>query len=351
MIAQDVQTHTPTTLISIFSAAIAPRETKQIVRIKGIYEKGRGAKAYSGYWYDRLRDEASKQSLTLKIPSLIRQHLQPGKTYLFEGFLERSIRDEGSIQLVFTCSKCISEEAPAFSEDNLRQLDIQRLKSDAGYRDFDASMKSKLYQNEPPCLLILYGQTGIVDQDVLAALKNSVTQFDLAPQRVNMSSPQALVEALSSIPADVDAVGIARGGGSGLEVFNDSMLAETVARSSSIIFTAIGHAQDVTLVERVADKRFPTPTALGNHLHDLAEEVEETHLRSRAAIVEQVRQEFANSIRAYDDQVSGLQRQIGGLEQELQNTQDQPSSGRSPVLWWIGIVLALLGGLLLGRFL
>ena len=314
MTAPDMQIHTPTTLIRIFSAAITPRETKRIVRIKGIYEAGRGTKVYHGYGYDRLQDEASTQSLTLKVPSLIRQRLQPGKTYLFEGILERSIRNEGSIQLVFTCSRCLSEEAPGFSEDTLRQLDLQRLKSNAGYRDFDAAIKSKLYQHEPPRLLILYGQAGIVDQDVLTALKNRVTRFDLTPQRVNMLLPQALIEALNSIPADVDAVGIARGGGSGLDVFNDSWLAETVARSTSIVFTAIGHAADVTLVERVADKRFPTPTAFGNHLYELAEEVEATRLRSRTALVEQVRNEFANSIRAYDEQVSHLQRQIGGLE-------------------------------------
>jgi exodeoxyribonuclease VII large subunit len=118
--------HTPTTILTIFNACLTPSETRRIIVVKGVYDK-RGNREYRGYFYDRVRDEASNQSLTLKVPALVRETLQPDKIYTFEGILDRRIQDEGSIELNFVVTSCISEEAPTFSEVVHQQLELQRL--------------------------------------------------------------------------------------------------------------------------------------------------------------------------------------------------------------------------------
>ena len=98
----------------------------------------------------------------------------------------------------------------------------------------------------------------------------------------------AIVEALAELNAhpDVDVIVIARGGGSveDLLPFSNERLIRAVVASRAPVITAIGHEQDVPLVDLVADVRASTPTdAAKRVVPDVAEEWERiTQQRHRA---------------------------------------------------------------------
>ncbi len=62
-----------------------------------------------------------------------------------------------------------------------------------------------------------------------------------------------------------DILAIARGGGDNLEIFDKPEIAEVALGLDSYFVTAIGHAQDVPLLEKIADKTFITPTAFAQY--------------------------------------------------------------------------------------
>lgn len=87
-----------------------------------------------------------------------------------------------------------------------------------------------------------------------------------------------------------DAVVIIRGGGSqsDLDCFNNYWLAYNVAQFPLPVITGIGHEQDDSVVDRVANTRLKTPTAVAEFLIDQLALVEKDLLETQLELIEQV---------------------------------------------------------------
>jgi exodeoxyribonuclease VII large subunit len=102
----------------------------------------------------------------------------------------------------------------------------------------------------------------------------------------------AIVDALADLNAqpEVDVIVIARGGGSveDLLPFSNERLIRAVVASRAPVVTAIGHEQDVPLVDLVADLRASTPTDAAKRIvPDVAEETQgiaQGRARARRAV-------------------------------------------------------------------
>jgi len=143
----------------------------------------------------------------------------------------------------------------------------------------------------PDTVGLICGRDSAAERDVLrnAARRWPAVRFRV--EQVAVQGPHAseeIIDAIQRLDADraVDVIIIARGGGSveDLLPFSDEDLIRAVAGCVTPVVSAIGHEQDVPLLDLVADVRASTPTdAARRAVPDVAEQLELiSQLRSRA---------------------------------------------------------------------
>ena len=137
---------------------------------------------------------------------------------------------------------------------------------------FEAGRKRPL-PAMPTVIGVVTSPTGAVIRDILHRIAERwpcrvvvwpvVVQGEQAAAQV-----RAAVEGFGALPAGgtiprPDLIIVARGGGSveDLWPFNDEALARAVSASAIPLVSAVGHETDTTLIDFVADRRAPTPTA------------------------------------------------------------------------------------------
>ena len=264
-----ITVYTPVSLMAVFADAFKIDPKHSVLWLRGIYQD-RKRKSYRGYYFDRLKDELGGQIITLKLPKQLKQNLQDGGYYLFKGTLDKDVRWDGVIEPVFIVSEMADQKSSHLTASLAKRATLQQEKANMGYRDLDGALKQKLDQNQKPHIALLCGKTSIVLQDVFSALKDARSRYRFTEQRVNLLDKWAIINALAQGDKEYDVIAIVRGGGPGLEIFDDVAIAEASLLLKPILVTAVGHAQDDTLLQKLADKQFITPTALGNYLRETA---------------------------------------------------------------------------------
>ena len=277
----DLRQYTPSLLARIYEQTVARDLREKVIAVRGIYRdrnkySGTGKKnhgCYGGFYYDSLVDQMTGKKLTLKIPEKLKAELQDGNIYLFRGNIENKLKQSKDISLDFLLvSDQILSEEPC-EADEIRHKEETRLYEKKRLRtgfDVDRTLRQLFHSGKRPRVSILYGNNGIVDSDVETALRGTGDSYLLRNARVSLADKNMIIEKIKKIENYSDIIAIVRGGGSGLEVFDDIDLANAVLNTRVPVVAAIGHDQDNTLVKRIADKAFSTPTAFGNYLREMA---------------------------------------------------------------------------------
>jgi exodeoxyribonuclease VII large subunit len=142
----------------------------------------------------------------------------------------------------------------------------------------------------PRTIGLICGRASAAERDVRETASRRWPAVRFRIEEVAVQGPYAVTEvtsALGRLNADrgVEVIVLARGGGSveDLLPFSDEALCRAVAASRTPVVSAIGHEQDVPLVDLVADRRASTPTDAGKLVvPDVAEELAGiSHLRHR----------------------------------------------------------------------
>ena len=101
-------------------------------------------------------------------------------------------------------------------------------------------------------------------------MEAAIALYNIEYHRVSLSAPSEIINKIISLDTpDTDIIGIARGGGENLEIFENLDICNAILERNTIIASAIGHATDVSLFEKLSEKKFITPTHFGNYLKEI----------------------------------------------------------------------------------
>jgi exodeoxyribonuclease VII large subunit len=304
---------TPTSLVHLFANSVPMDFGKELKRVKGIYVAGKDV-VYAGKYYDGLRDEAGEASITLLVPAMLREQLEAGQVIELIGFLQKRVQAKGArIDLQLEITEIVGQTQASFNEDELKAFEVLQRKRDAGYLDVDGFIKNQILNDQKVSIKILVGKTGIIHSDIREQLKDAIGFYEIEFIGINLSSENEIIDALQNTDADV--IAIARGGGDRMEIFDKPVIAEAALDLSAYVITALGHAQDVPLLQKVADKAFTTPTAFGQHVVDLYNHTVEEKSRSKAGMIDAVTKSLKP---LYEKQIENLKNEFAGKEKNLE---------------------------------
>jgi len=178
---------------------------------------------------------------------------------------------------------------------------------------FDADRKQSL-PPFPRTIGVVTSSTGAALRDILNVLRRRfpLGRVILAPTPVQGdSAPPQIIAALEQISRQpVDVIIIARGGGSleDLWAFNDESLARAVAACPLPVVAGVGHEVDSTIIDFVADRRAPTPSAAAELVAPDQAELARTVAAARLAVFDAARQQIAQTRQQLQTQQWALSR-------------------------------------------
>jgi exodeoxyribonuclease VII large subunit len=285
------------------------------------------------------------------------------------GFItKRVVNTSGSIQIQLTVTDLVEQTQNKYSEDDLAKISLLQAKAASGFKDVQGFIKSKILAEEPFKIAVIIGKSGIIDNDIKHQLKESIGFYDLQFFRVSLTNEAELGNEMQRLDdLGFDIIVISRGGGEQMEVFNKLGLGEKSTTLRALFVTAIGHKDDVNLLQQIADKAFITPTAFGQFLNETYNYTIEEAAHSKAKLVESVKTQLAAG---YQKQIDNLNEQLKGVEQlkvgteQLQNEKlyllnEQISAykaqvealGKKPAANWVVVIVAIMVGLVIGYLL
>jgi exodeoxyribonuclease VII large subunit len=158
---------------------------------------------------------------------------------------------------------------------------LERLRTALAAEGLFAAARKRPLPFLPAMIGLICGRESAAERDVLrnAARRWPAVQFRVEQVAVQGTHAAAdVIGALQRLDADpsVEVIIISRGGGSAEDLlpFSDEELVRAVAASRTPVISAIGHEQDVPLLDLVADVRASTPTdAARRAVPDVAEQL------------------------------------------------------------------------------
>jgi exodeoxyribonuclease VII large subunit len=215
----------------------------------------------SGHCYFSLRDEQCSV-----------------KAVMFRSDAKRlGFRPEDGMRVVVRCRVTLYERDGAFQiyvsdmfPDGIggAQMAFEQLKAKLDAEGLFAAEHKKALPTYPRAIGLVTSRTGAAVQDIRNVIGRRWPSVRLLLCPVNVQGFEAAQEIAAAIDrldrsGLVDEIIVARGGGSreDLWVFNAEIIARAAYRCKTPLISAIGHEINFTILDFVADRRAPTPSA------------------------------------------------------------------------------------------
>lgn len=320
------ETFTPDSLANILNNSLQSPIDRRRFLIEGVYSDRKGILYSNGQsYYDDIVDAVTGKKLALKVHKNIKPRLQDGVRYTFSGYLNRLIPNQPklSISLHFNIVDVLGDTGKhAIGGDEKAELLGQ--KSENGFKNVKKFIFTQLARDKRTVIHLIVGNEAITDNDFIIGMGASLSTYDVQEHRINLNRVEEIVSKLAELDQEDECiVAVVRGGGE-LAIFEDVRIAESVLSLKNFLVTAIGHATDVSLLDRVADKSFDTPSFLGSFFKDTAAQYAQKEEESdrRDSMIENLRQE-KNRLQKSNDR---LTRMMGQKDKALDGIRDSVSS-------------------------
>ena len=260
--------------LQLYCDSINTKYDSKVLGLTGFY-KQTGTTPYGGYYYDTLFSKGSGLKISVLVSKELREQLTDGKNYTLKGYVNRSkkLDKNSSMNLHFRLLEIKGEnkEKQLIKQE---EYDLLKERHERGFTDIRQLIMDRFEDGHVSSILIITGNESIVDQDFESQF-TAYDNYEIEVVRTNFGSADSIIEFLTSIDiSDYDIVSFMRGGGSGLDVFDDDKLCQSVLELNKPIVTALGHKDDRTMLCKVADKDIPTPSAYGAFLQNISQDYE-----------------------------------------------------------------------------
>lgn len=314
--------YTPSAVVNCYSNAMKVDLESNIVTLQGIYKPDSHNKQYSGLYYDRLAEQDNSSDMVIKVKPYLRNYLLENRNKLItlSGFLSRKVSKSSFIEISLTVTGICKSEVNTISEEEQAFWEIQRKKAQVGRRDIGLLLKSDLMSMRRPKVALVWASTSCTKTEFYNALGNAKVSIDFDEFATNFGKASDIIAQLRSLDANYQAIALIRGGGSGLDVFNDNSLLSYLVSMKTPVISAIGHAEEKHNVKLIADLVIDTPTALGKFFSDIVEHVLSDMENSKAILVESVKKQFNSQLLSQQKQIEDLQKRLSISTSEKQQS-------------------------------
>ena len=329
--------NTPVLSVSQVSAQVKATIEDRFERVRIRGEVSRPTRARSGHFYVTLKDERAVidavawKGVAARLPFDMTEGMEiiaTGKLTTFPG--------NSKYQLVIETVELAGEGALLkMLEDRRRALMAEGL--------FDEARKQRL-PALPRRIGVVSSPNGAVIRDIWHRVRDRfplpVTLWPVIVQGQGAAAQVArAIQGFDAMggPARPDLLIVARGGGSleDLWAFNEEAVVRAAAACRIPLISAIGHETDTTLLDYVADRRAPTPTAAAEFAVPVRAELMAYMADQGTRLHRGVSALYANAVRGLRDVAQGLRDPltlVQGQEQTLDMLTERLATSRNPLI-------------------
>ena len=322
--------------VRLYCDSINTKFDSKVLPLTGFYRRI-GSKAYNGIYYDALFSKESGLSLTLLVSEEQREQLTDGKNYTVRGYINRFKKfDKGAnINLQFKALKIDGEnkEVQLVKEE---EYDLLKTRFERGFIDIKSLILERFEEGFKTRIAIITGQESIVDKDFDSQFSDH-GKYHIEFFRTNLSNATSLAEYLETEDfTEYDILAFMRGGGTGLDIFNDDRLCQTILDIKLPFITALGHQDDLVMLSKIADKNLATPSALGTFLQNIGREYDE-----KMSLIEGLQQE----INKRDQELLKKEQELESTTLSIRSQLDIRKAQLRTMRIWIFILILIIIGL------
>ena len=262
-------TITVSTLLNLYANSLSSTMDGNLIVVEGFFSDNNN-KLYGQYYYDEIVSKEKQHKITIQISKELKPRLTNGSYYNYQGYITRgqSLDNNSRLKVFFRVTE-ILEHKEKVQFISKTEYDIVQARFERDFPLIRDILSEKIGQNQKPVLDVITGIQSTSKDDYLRQLPD-YTYYEIRHHKCNLSTKDEILKFISSNNfSETDLLIILRGGGSGLEVFNEIELCKKALELPIPFITGIGHDSDKTLLQRVSDKVFSTPTAVGSYLQSI----------------------------------------------------------------------------------